>query len=73
MDFSKYNFSHYEREMNATTVSIIIPAYNEGQTIGELVSKLRTLYPDFEVVVINDGSTDNTAAAAENAGAAVYS
>ena len=54
-------------------VSIIIPAYNESQTIGYLVSKTRSLYPDFEVIVINDGSTDDTEAAAKDAGATVYS
>jgi glycosyltransferase involved in cell wall biosynthesis len=38
-------------------ISVIIPAYNEAQTIGDLVSKIVELYPEFEVIVINDGST----------------
>lgn len=54
-------------------VSVIIPVYNESQTIGPLVRKLRNLYPNFEIIVVNDGSTDNTAAAAREAGANVYS
>jgi len=54
-------------------VSIIIPAHDEAQTIGDLVLKIRALYPDFEIIVINDGSTDNTAAVARDAGATVYS
>ncbi|MEA3415143.1 MAG: glycosyltransferase family 2 protein [Thermodesulfobacteriota bacterium] len=54
-------------------VSIIIPAYNEAQTIGDMVSKTRALYPDFEIIVIDDGSTDDTEAAAKDAGATVYS
>ncbi len=54
-------------------VSVILPAYNEAATIGDLISRINDLYPDFEVVVINDGSTDNTAETAENAGARVYS
>ena len=56
-----------------TKVSVIIPAYNEAQSIGDLVSKTRALYPDFEIIVINDGSTDDTAAVTRNAGATVYS
>jgi len=58
--------------MDRTEVSIIIPAYNEAQTIGSLVSKIVELYPDFEIIVINDGSTDDTAVVAEEAGATVY-
>jgi glycosyltransferase involved in cell wall biosynthesis len=54
-------------------VSVILPAYNEAETIGDLISKIKDLYPDFEVVVINDGSGDNTGDVAENAGANVYS
>ena len=45
--------------MDRTEVSIIIPAYNEAQTIGDIVSKIRALYHDFEIIVVNDGSTDD--------------
>lgn len=55
------------------TVTVIIPAFNEEETIGALVSKIRSLHPDFEILVINDGSADNTAAVAKAAGAVVYS
>lgn len=42
-------------------VSIIAPAYNEERTIVENVnSLLRQQYPLFEVVIVNDGSTDKT-------------
>ena len=58
--------------MDKTEVSIIIPAYNEAQTIGDIVSKIRSLYPDFEIIVINDGSNDDTAVFAINAGAKVH-
>lgn len=54
-------------------VSVILPAVNEAETIGNLVSGIKRLYPDFEVVVINDGSIDNTAEVAQKAGAHVYS
>jgi len=58
--------------MDKTGVSIIIPTYNEAQSIGDIVSKIVELYPEFEVIVINDGSTDDTAAVAKDAGAHVY-
>ena len=59
--------------MNAEKVSVIIPVYNEGQSVGDLVSKIRCRYPDFDVIVIDDGSSDNTADEAQNAGARVFS
>ena len=59
--------------MNDLKVSIIIPAFNEAPTIGGLVGTIKTLYPGHEVIVINDGSGDDTAAAAKAAGARVYS
>jgi glycosyltransferase involved in cell wall biosynthesis len=59
--------------MTNPSVSVILPAYNEADIIGDIVSGIKTRYPDFEVIVINDGSTDETGAEAENAGATVYS
>ena len=59
--------------MTNKKVSIIIPAYNEADTIGEIVKKTKAAYPDFDVTVIDDGSTDDTAVAAKNAGANVFS
>lgn len=45
----------------APTISILAPAYNEAATITESVRSLLTLYyPNLEVVVINDGSKDQT-------------
>ena len=59
--------------MNAEKVSVIIPVYNEDKSIGGLVSRIKTCYPDFDVIVIDDGSIDNTADVAQAAGAKVYS
>ena len=59
--------------MNEHKISVIIPAYNEASTIGDIVSRIRTLYPDFEIIVVNDGSADETATSARNAGAKVFS
>jgi cellulose synthase/poly-beta-1,6-N-acetylglucosamine synthase-like glycosyltransferase len=45
----------------APPISILVPAYNEGKSIVESVRSLFALrYPKIEVVVINDGSTDDT-------------
>ena len=53
-------------------ISVIIPARNEGKTVGGIVGRVRALHPGAEVIVIDDGSTDDTAAAAHAAGARVY-
>jgi biofilm PGA synthesis N-glycosyltransferase PgaC len=51
-------------------VSILIPAFNEALDIGDAVrAALRVDYHDFEVLVLDDGSTDDTAARAADAGA----
>ncbi len=45
----------------APGISVIAPAYNEGVTIISNVRSLLTFnYPKFEVIIINDGSTDDT-------------
>ena len=59
--------------MKPSKISVIIPAYNEEKTIAEIISRIQVLQPSAEVIVINDGSTDNTAAAAIESGATVYS
>lgn len=59
--------------VNHPEVSVIIPAFNEAETIGALVREIRLRYPDFEIFVIDDGSIDGTARVAAEAGAMVYS
>ena len=49
----------------------IMPALNEGDQIAAVIAEIYALDPDIEVVVIDDGSTDNTAAEARRAGAEV--
>jgi len=45
----------------APPVSVIVPAFNEAATIADSLRSLLALeYPDFRVVVVNDGSTDQT-------------
>jgi glycosyltransferase involved in cell wall biosynthesis len=43
-------------------VLIIIPAYNEHESIGTVLHALRETTPDYDVLVVDDGSTDHTAA-----------
>jgi O-antigen biosynthesis protein len=54
----------------APSASVIVPAYNATPTIAQCIESLKRLnYPDYEIVVVDDGSTDSTAAIAEAAGA----
>lgn len=42
------------------TLSIVIPAKNEAQGLYQIIPDLQHLYPDAEIIIVNDGSTDNT-------------
>src|SRR5437868_4165088 len=52
-------------------ISAVIPAYNEAERIACTLSALGTVELVEEVIVVDDGSTDSTAAAADRAGATV--
>ena len=52
-------------------VSFLIPAYNEARTIGEVLDRIAALDLDAQMIVVDDGSTDDTAAIAEAKGALV--
>lgn len=54
-----------------TSLTVVIPAYNEGTAIGRVVSGVREALGEVEVVVVDDGSSDATALEAEYAGATV--
>ena len=58
-------------DSDTPVLSIIIPAKNEAEAIGDVVAIARQAHPDAEIIVVDDGSSDDTAAAAEKAGAAV--
>lgn len=49
----------------------IVPAYNEGKNIYNVVRKIKSCNPAFDVIVINDGSEDNTPSEAVRAGVKV--
>jgi glycosyltransferase involved in cell wall biosynthesis len=53
------------------TTSIVIPAFNEAASIGLVVRDLAAVAPWREILVVDDGSSDNTAARAAAAGARV--
>ncbi len=40
---------------------LIIPAYNEGKNIARVVQNIIDNYPQYDYIIVNDGSTDNTA------------
>ena len=52
-------------------VSIIVPAFNEEKAIGTVLAALKALPLNAEIVVVDDGSSDNTANIAREAGVVV--
>jgi len=52
-------------------VSAVLPAKNESAAIGQTIAGIRARLPQAEVIVVNDGSTDDTAQVAEAAGVRV--
>ena len=66
-----YYYFHYERKdppfdeppplKSYPPVSVLVPCHNEAGNIEDTVESLKALdYPDFEILLINDGSTDTT-------------
>lgn len=63
--------------MKNKKIIITIPAYNEEKTIGDLIKSIhktmkKTKY-NYEIICVNDGSTDKTAMLAKKAGATIFS
>ncbi|MGE8557194.1 MAG: glycosyltransferase family 2 protein [Acinetobacter sp.] len=54
-------------------ISVVLPAKNESAAIGQTISQIQQLQLAHEIIVVNDGSTDNTKDIAEQAGAKVVS
>lgn len=54
-------------------ISVVLPAKNEAGAVGQTVRKIAEHHPDAEIIVVNDGSTDGTEVAAQDAGAFVIS
>ena len=51
--------------------SIVIPAFNEGAVVGEVVTALRAEAAWHEIILVDDGSTDDTVSHAQAAGALI--
>ena len=54
-----------------STTSVLIPAFNEADVIAAVVTALRTAADWHEIIVVDDGSTDDTSGQARSAGATV--
>jgi len=58
-------------------IAVTIPAYNEEKTIGSVIKKIKEVMSknnyNYEIVVVDDGSTDNTVNIAKSLGAKVFS
>lgn len=49
-------------------VSVVIPAFNEAETIAKVIREAKCIFEVSEVIVVDDGSEDETAFAAKKAG-----
>ena len=55
----------------ANSFLAVVPAYNEAPCVADVVRALHEQAPDFDVLVVDDGSADDTARRATDAGAGV--
>ncbi len=62
-----------EASAPGAALSVVLPARNEQDAVGRTVAAVRALYPDAEILVVDDGSTDDTPRVAAEAGAQVIS
>jgi len=51
-----------------TRLTVVIPAKNEAAALVELLPRVRSVLPDAEIIVVNDGSSDDTKGVCANAG-----
>jgi glycosyltransferase involved in cell wall biosynthesis len=53
-------------------VTVLIPARNEGERIGQVIRGIRKVSKDYKIIVIDDGSADRTGEVAESLGCKTY-
>lgn len=57
--------------VNTSSVSFVLPVYNEAENVVPMILRLRAAVPGCEIIIVDDNSPDGSAAAAESAGARV--
>lgn len=66
---ASYSATRQRSALPITSITVVIPAYNDETTVGRLVADvdclLQELCTDYEIVCVNDGSKDNTLAVLE--------
>ncbi|WP_240755877.1 glycosyltransferase family 2 protein [Nocardioides iriomotensis] len=63
----------FDPHADGTRILVVLPALNEARSVGSVVRDVRDRCPDYDVLVVDDGSTDETAKRASEAGAMVCS
>lgn len=53
-------------------ITILLPAYNEEHSIADTIRSIKELHPEFNILVVDDGSSDNTLKAAMDTGVDVW-
>jgi len=61
----------FKNQLEGDALAILLPCYNEGKTIAQVVVNFRKIFPFARIFVYDNGSTDDTAAQARLAGAMV--
>jgi len=54
------------------TLSVVIPARNEGEKIGKVIEGIRAVSKEYKIIVVDDGSEDNTSEVAKSLGCETY-
>ena len=57
--------------MNIKDLTFLLPAYNEEISIGDLIKEIQELYPNSNIIVVDNNSTDKTASISIKLGAEV--
>ncbi len=68
LEYKSYKKENMKKKSNS--VLVIVPAYNESQNIVNVIKCLKKENSDWDIIVINDGSIDNTGELAESTGKA---
>ena len=62
--------THINKNKKSNSILVIVPAYNESQNIVNVIESLKKENSDWDIIVINDSSIDNTGELAESTGKA---